>query len=216
MKRKTHPNLVDAGPLMEEWLRRDPEFRALVEKARVTGQIARLVYDERHAAELTQRRLAQLVGTTQSVIARLEDDDYRGHSLPMLRRIAAAVGKDLEVSFEPRAAEKGRARSAASIPGAMFGDPDLCARIDDEVENLRVAQLLLAARTRARLTQQKLAGLAKTTQPVIARLENGAYRGHSIGMLQRIAAALGCDLELRFARRTSSAGRAVPARRAAR
>lgn len=213
MKRKTHPNLVDAGPLMEEWLRSDPGFRALVEKARVTGQIAQLVYDERHAAELTQRRLAQLVGTTQSVIARLEDDDYSGHSLPMLRRIAAAVGRELEVSFAPRAAAKGRAGSAASNLGA---DPDLCARIDDEAQNLRVAQLIRGARTRAKLTQQKLADLVKTTQPVIARLENGAYRGHSLGMLHRIAAALGCDLQLRFARHRSSAERALPARRAAR
>ena len=102
MKKKTYPSLVEAAPLMEQWLASDPEFRALVEKARVTGQVAQLVYDARSHARLTQRQLAHLVGTTQSVIARLEADDYEGHSLRMLRRIAAAVGRELEVGFAPR------------------------------------------------------------------------------------------------------------------
>ena len=38
-----------------------------------------------------QKKLAKLVGTTQSVIARLEDADYQGHSLNMLGRIATNV-----------------------------------------------------------------------------------------------------------------------------
>ncbi len=214
-KKRISPRLVEVD--FGEWLK-DPEFRALVENARVTGQIAQLVYDERHAAELTQRQLAHRVGTTQSVIARLEDDDYEGHSLSMLRRIAAAVGRDLEVFFEPRPADptrKGRTRDSVSIPGATFGDGSLCARIDD-VGNAEVANLVRGARTRAKLTQQRLANLAKTTQPVIARLENPAYRGHSLGILQRIAAAFDCDLVLRFAQRRSAAERARPARRAAR
>jgi hypothetical protein len=44
------------------------------------------------------------VGTTQSVISRLEDADYEGHSLPMLQRIAAALHKRLDVRFEPEVA----------------------------------------------------------------------------------------------------------------
>lgn len=200
-KKRTGPSLVEVD--FEEWLA-DPKMRALVEEETANLQIAQLVYDARTQALLTQQKLARLVGTTQSVIARLEDADYRGHSLRMLCRIAAAVGRDLEVSFTPRAADvtrKGRKANAASIPGALFGGPDLCASIDDEVENLRVAQLICGVRTRAKLTQRQLADLVGTTQPVIARLENGAYRGHSLGMLHRIATALGCDLELRFARR---------------
>lgn len=186
---------------IEAWIEGDPELRVLVEEARVTGQIARLVYDERHAAELTRRQLADLARTSQSVITRLEDDNYEGHSLALLRRVAAALGKDLEVCFEPRPQKKGRAGSSVPIPGAFFGDPSLYARIDDEVGNLRVAQLICGARTRAKLTHRRLADLVGTTQAVIARLENGAHRGHSLGMLHRIAAALGCDLELHFARR---------------
>lgn len=101
MKKRERPSLVDAQPLMDEWLRGDPEFRALVEEARVTAQVAQLVYDARHKAGLTQRQLADLVGTTQSVIARLENDDYDGHSLAMLRRIADATGLALEVRLVP-------------------------------------------------------------------------------------------------------------------
>ena len=41
------------------------------------------------------------MGTTASVISRLEDADYNGHSLTMLRRIAAAVGQCVQIRFVP-------------------------------------------------------------------------------------------------------------------
>ena len=41
------------------------------------------------------------MGTTPSVISRLEDDDYAGHSLAMLRRVAAALNKRVEIRFVP-------------------------------------------------------------------------------------------------------------------
>jgi hypothetical protein len=50
---------------------------------------------------LYQRGLAKLVGTTASVICRLEDSDYEGHSLAMLNRIAAALNKRVEIRFVP-------------------------------------------------------------------------------------------------------------------
>lgn len=57
------------------------------------------MYDARNKAGLTQKDLAKLVGTTQSVIARLEDADYDGHSLRMLNRIAAALNKRIDIRF---------------------------------------------------------------------------------------------------------------------
>ena len=42
----------------------------------------------RTEAGLSQKELAEMIGTTQSVISRLEDADYEGHSLSMLSRIA--------------------------------------------------------------------------------------------------------------------------------
>ena len=56
---------------------------------------------DRTAGGLTQRQLAKLVGTTASVICRLEDADYEGHSLAMLNRIAAALNKRVKIEFVP-------------------------------------------------------------------------------------------------------------------
>jgi ribosome-binding protein aMBF1 (putative translation factor) len=78
-----------------------PRLRAAVEKERLNGAIASLIYDARTEAGLTQRKLAELVGTHQSVIARLEDADYGGHSLSMLKKIAEALGRRLAIRFEP-------------------------------------------------------------------------------------------------------------------
>src|SRR5258708_33693462 len=64
--------------------------------------------------------------------------------------------------------------------------------------NLEVAQMIHDTRTNAGLTQSELAALIGSKQPVIARLEDADYEGHSLTMLQRIAAALDQRLELRF------------------
>ena len=52
---------------------------------RSNNEIARGVRELRTQARLTQAELAKIVGTTASVICRLEDADYEGHSLAMLR-----------------------------------------------------------------------------------------------------------------------------------
>ena len=70
-----------------------------------------MIYDLRTEAGLTQAQLAELVGTTQSAISRLEDTDYEGHSLSMLRKIARALGRRLLVSVDSRG---GRERDSAS------------------------------------------------------------------------------------------------------
>jgi ribosome-binding protein aMBF1 (putative translation factor) len=81
-----------------------PEREASLQEERANAEIARKIYDLRKAAGLSQRALASLVGTTASVICRLEDADYEGHSLAMLQRIAAALNKRVEIRFLPRQA----------------------------------------------------------------------------------------------------------------
>jgi DNA-binding XRE family transcriptional regulator len=76
-----------------------PERIAELEEARASAEVARKVYQLRTKAKLTQKELAARVGTTASVISRLEDDDYAGHSLAMLRRIASALNKRVEIRF---------------------------------------------------------------------------------------------------------------------
>jgi DNA-binding XRE family transcriptional regulator len=72
-----------------------------LEEARANEEIARKVQELRAAADLTQTQLAKLIGTTASVICRLEDADYEGHSLAMLRRIAGALNQRVEIRFVP-------------------------------------------------------------------------------------------------------------------
>ncbi|MGA2700656.1 MAG: XRE family transcriptional regulator [Isosphaeraceae bacterium] len=74
------------------------------------ADVARKIYDLRTKAGLTQSGLAKLVGTSTSVISRLEDGDYEGHSLAMLRRIASALNKRVEIRF---VSVKGAAPSAS-------------------------------------------------------------------------------------------------------
>src|SRR5713226_8122962 len=71
---------------------------------------------------------------------------------------------------------------------------------------LEVAQMIYDARTKAGLSQSELAALIGSKQPVIARLEDADYEGHSLTMLQRIAAALEQRLELRFVPRRGRRG----------
>jgi transcriptional regulator with XRE-family HTH domain len=52
-------------------------------------------------AGLSQRELARRVGTSASAICRLEDADYDGHSLYMLKRIAQALDRRVEIRFVP-------------------------------------------------------------------------------------------------------------------
>jgi ribosome-binding protein aMBF1 (putative translation factor) len=77
----------------------DVEAEALLEEVRAEAEVARTIHRLRSGAKLTQQALAERVGTTPSVISRLEDADYTDHSLAMLRRIAAALGRRVEVRF---------------------------------------------------------------------------------------------------------------------
>ena len=70
-------------------------------RRRADVAVAEKIYKLRTRAGITQRQLAKLVGTTASVICRLEDADYEGHSLAMLNRIAAALDKRVEIRFLP-------------------------------------------------------------------------------------------------------------------
>ena len=79
---------------------RPARLRALAD-AKLNAHIAQEIYALRTKAGLTQKQLARLVGTTDSVISRLEDADYTGHSLKMLQRISAALNLRLKIQFVP-------------------------------------------------------------------------------------------------------------------
>ncbi len=81
----------------------NPVLAAAVEEESFNANIAQQVYDLRTEAGLTQRQLADLIGTRQSVISRIEDADYGGHSLALLKKIAGALKQRLSVEFLPEA-----------------------------------------------------------------------------------------------------------------
>lgn len=64
-----------------------------------------MIVAARTAAGLSQAQLARRVGSTQSAISRLEDADYKVHSLSMLQRIATALQRRLEVRMVPTRAQ---------------------------------------------------------------------------------------------------------------
>jgi len=80
-----------------------------LETERENLNIAEQIYNLRTRAGLSQKQLADLVGTTQSVISRLEDADYQGHSLAMLRKIAMGLHQRIHVQFVPANSEHARA-----------------------------------------------------------------------------------------------------------
>jgi len=93
--------ITDALEILVQRLGDTPELRARIEEEKLNIRVAQMIYDARQKAGLTQKQLAELIGTKQQVIARLEDADYDGHSLTMLQRIAAALGRRLDVSMTP-------------------------------------------------------------------------------------------------------------------
>jgi ribosome-binding protein aMBF1 (putative translation factor) len=100
-KKRTRATTDGVEILDRLFYRGKPERQAGLEEARLNGAIAREIYTLRTKAGLTQRQLAKMIGTTASAISRLEDADYRGHSLPMLQRISAALNRRVEVRFVP-------------------------------------------------------------------------------------------------------------------
>jgi ribosome-binding protein aMBF1 (putative translation factor) len=96
----------DALKILEKMTQADPELEEMVKEASLNAAVAQLIYDARSKAGLTQQQLAARIGTQQSVIARLEDADYEGHSLSMLQRIACALNQRVEISLLPMENER--------------------------------------------------------------------------------------------------------------
>ncbi len=102
MKLKAEPKTTsDAVAILDQMARNRVDLGHLTEQARVNAVVAQLIYRARTMAGLSQTELAARIGSKQSVISRLEDADYRGHSLNALQRIAAALGKSVEIRFVP-------------------------------------------------------------------------------------------------------------------
>ena len=102
MKRKSTSDGLEI--LHRRYFEGKPKMMKLLAEERLSADIARKLYTARTKAGLSQRGLAKLIGTTASVVCRLENADYNGHSLSMLQRIANALGKRIEIRFVTKVA----------------------------------------------------------------------------------------------------------------
>jgi ribosome-binding protein aMBF1 (putative translation factor) len=97
MKRK----FIPVEESFAKW-RKDPEFVAAYEALEEEFALASALIQARAVADMTQAEVAEAMGTTQAVVARLES----GKSLPSTRtleRFAKATRTRLRISFEPTA-----------------------------------------------------------------------------------------------------------------
>jgi DNA-binding XRE family transcriptional regulator len=78
------------------------------------------------------------------------------------------------------------------------GHPQRVAALEEARAHAEVARKIHDIRTRAGLTQAALAKMVGTSASAISRLESADYEGHSLAMLNRIAAALDRRVEIRF------------------
>lgn len=80
---------------------KDPDFVERYERAGEAWDVALQLTALREQAGLSQSELARLLKTTQQQVSRLESPAYEGHSLSMLRRVAAALHARVQVTIEP-------------------------------------------------------------------------------------------------------------------
>ena len=84
-------------------IKEDPERIASLEAERIKAEIAQQIYDLRESAGLSQKQLGEKIGATPTIIDNLEMTDYEDHQLGdailMLKHIAKAVGKQIEIQF---------------------------------------------------------------------------------------------------------------------
>lgn len=71
------------------------EFDLLEEEFEIAKEIIKL----RKEANLTQKQLADLAGTSQPAIARLESGNYKNVSLQFLRKIGKALNATPKIHF---------------------------------------------------------------------------------------------------------------------
>ncbi len=90
---------IPVEEVAKEWMRR-PEFVAAYDALEEEFALAAALIQARAGADMTQEEVAQAMGTTQAVVARLES----GRTMPSTRtleRFAKATRTRLRIRFEP-------------------------------------------------------------------------------------------------------------------
>ncbi len=80
-----------------------------------------------------------------------------------------------------------------------LADPTLRARVDQRMQELQLAEDLVALREAQGMTQRQLARLLDVSQPAIAKLESGQATNLRLKTLVRVTEALGGQLQVTIA-----------------
>ncbi len=83
---------------------KNSQFRKEYEALEGEFILAKEIIALRIKSKLTQKQLAQQIGTSQPAIARIESGSYRNISLSFLRRIADALGAVPEIHLRKKGA----------------------------------------------------------------------------------------------------------------
>ena len=100
-----------------EWTRikremlKDPAFKREYEALESEFELARSIIERRIAKGLSQRDLAERIGTKQPVISRLESGSTKP-SLSLLERVADALDATVIVTLKPRSMKSRPVRKA--------------------------------------------------------------------------------------------------------
>lgn len=87
-------------------LMKNPEFRAEYALLELADSLAQQIRTLRERKHLSQIDLANLLGTKQSQVSRLENPLYARYSLLTLARVADALDCKLDVKLVPERSEK--------------------------------------------------------------------------------------------------------------
>lgn len=91
--------LMNSKTLLKKQLK-NKEFKKEYDLLEEEFEIAREIIKLRKDANLTQKELADLAGTSQPAIARLESGNYKNVSLSFLRKIGKALNATPEIHFK--------------------------------------------------------------------------------------------------------------------
>jgi DNA-binding XRE family transcriptional regulator len=78
---------------------KDPEFREHYEEEKQALMLAIKIAELREKKGLSQQQLAELMGTSQQAISRIESGEYEGFTLKTLEKIAGSTGMRVKIEF---------------------------------------------------------------------------------------------------------------------
>jgi ribosome-binding protein aMBF1 (putative translation factor) len=98
-KNKIHYETIEE--FKQRLFKEKPGFRKVYEDSQTDFDLTCSIIDARLAKGMTQRKLAEKIGTKQAVISRVEGG--ANTSVSFLRKMATALNVDLSIKFVPRA-----------------------------------------------------------------------------------------------------------------